>query len=588
MKFPGKIWSVIVLFGCGVSICQADEGRWWPVQTVPKSLVRTREHSDPAVKMLVQSVAGLAAKAVNQGHGDEMVWVFNDNVDMERWYQAFLKAHPAVEERGTILPWELVGRFKRRDIIKGYILYSADRSDGKTSDHREGMDQSVNIATSLAGILDAVVVAESLEAEAVAAGLTRLMDARDKTTSWCLETYQDKFCRTMLCTQDPRISNVRDLAIAQQALVLFGSAEPMEAALKWLEPLSPILGWNGGDEFETTKLSSIYGHFQTATDWCMNLPVLMAGSERRQPAVKKTFDHQNINWNDHRSTISFIITDGDNVQWLQSSFFHGNNSYWNNPHRGKIPFGWSCCFAQLAQLCPVAMEYAWTTQTRNDHFIEWGGGYYYPDHFGQARSNPDQLLARQAQRTWKFMRQTGTRILAFNVAQAESAEALKAYATIAEQTDDLSAILVFQYAPYEAGGGKTFWVKDQRGVEIPVVTARYSIWENSNARPRSGTPAKVAREIQTSAAGKPVRDDWAIVHAWSYFRHEIGKDEDAENIPQDVAVKYGASRGYDAALWCADRLPPSLHVVSPEELVWRIRMKHDSAMTTKLLGVKAK
>ena len=50
--------------------------------------------------------------------------------------------------------------------------------------------------------------------------------------------------------------------------------------MKWLEPLSPILGWSGGDEFQATRLSSVYGHIQTATNWCMNLPVLMAGAER--------------------------------------------------------------------------------------------------------------------------------------------------------------------------------------------------------------------------------------------------------------------------------------------------------------------
>ena len=56
--------------------------------------------------------------------------------------------------------------------------------------------------------------------------------------------------------------------------------------MKWLEPLSPILGWNGGDEFKTTDMSTRWGHIQTATDWCSNLPVLMAGTERTdQPKV---------------------------------------------------------------------------------------------------------------------------------------------------------------------------------------------------------------------------------------------------------------------------------------------------------------
>ena len=35
----------------------------------------------------------------------------------------------------------------------------------------------------------------------------------------------------------------------------------------------------------------------------------------------------------------------------------------------------------------------------------------------------------------------------------------------------LLAIFVFQYAPYEGGGGKTYWVTDSQGIEVPVVSS---------------------------------------------------------------------------------------------------------------------
>ena len=575
-----------MFLGCQCSIASAENDRWWPTQTAPKSIVRTREHGDPAYKMLVQSVAGLAAKAVNHGQGDEMVWVFNDNEDMELWYQAFLKRHPTITTSGTLTAWELGKRFAARGVIKGYILYSQDTSTGGTSSHRAGMDRSVNVATSLAGVLDGIVVEESLEKEAIANGLTLLFDVRGKSQSWCFENYKDRFHRRLLCAQDPRISNLRDLAIAQQALVLYGADEPMESAMRWLEPLSPIAGWKGGDEFKTTRLSTIYGHIQTATDWCMNLPILMSGSDQETAPVPNKFNPRSIDWNDRRSCVSFILTDGDNVQWFQSSFFHGNPSFWNSPSRGKIPFGWSCCFASLAQLCPDAMEYGRATQKLNDEFIEWGGGYYYPDLFAKSRPDRDELLARHASRTWKYMQRTGTRIIGFNVAKADSQAAIEAYKTIAAQTDDLTAILIFQYSPYEAGAGQTFWVKDRRGVEIPVITARYSIWENSNRRSRSGTPAKVAREIRDTAAGNNARHDWVVVHAWSYFQRVPGPDESAENLPQKNGTDQGEVRGYEPALWCSERLPPTVRTVLPEELAWRIRMEHDATATRQLLEKK--
>ena len=163
----------------------------------------------------------------------------------------------------------------------------------------------------------------------------------------------------------------------------------------------------------------------------------------------------------------------------------------------------------------------------------------------------------------------------------------KAYEVFASQTDGLLAILVFQYSPYEAGAGKVFWVKDRSGIEVPVITARYSIWEHANNRERAGTPAKVAREIrqtvEKTASAQLPRCDWVITHVWSYFKQAPGADENAEDMPQENAAVEGGIRGYSPVIWCAERLPASVRVVSPEELVWRIRMKHDPSQTRKLI-----
>jgi len=79
------------------------------------------------------------------------------------------------------------------------------------------------------------------------------------------------------------------------------------------------------------------------------------------------------------------------------------------------------------------------------------------------------------------------------------------------------------------------------------------------------------------------RYDWVIAHAWSYFKHVSGPDENAENLPQTNAAAEGGVRGYSPVTWCAERLPASIRVISPEELVWRIRMKHDPAQTKRFM-----
>jgi hypothetical protein len=539
--------------------------------------------------MMAQSVAGLAAKAVNQGRGDELVWVITDNTDEEDWLAGLLKRKRQIVVRGAYSVWDLISRYTQTGVIRGYLLYRSDRSQGNLNDYRPGMECSVNVATSLAGLLDGVLVDEELEAEAKAHGLQMVMDVRDKSQAWCFETYKAHFTRRLVCTQDPRKANARDLAIAQRALTLYGTNKPMAAVMEWLEPLSPILGDNGGDEFQRTDLSSRWAHIQTSTDWCMNLPVLMIDSERDAPPKVKGFSPLAIDWSDGRSGVAFVTTDGDNVQRFEGNFFRSTEgrSYWGSPDRGKIPFGWSFCLTHLAQLCPDAIEFARATQSPNDCLIEWGGGYYYPDRFGLSRSNRWELLAHHARRTWELMKRTNARLIGFNVERHNSADALEAYAVFARQTDGLLAILVFQYDRYEAGAGKVYWVRDRRGVEVPVITARYSIWEHTNSRERSGTPVKVAREIrhtvQKTAPNRLPRYDWVIAHAWSWFRKSDAPDEVSQDMPQEDAASRGGERGFAPVLWCAHRLPGDLRILNPEELVWRLRMKHDPEQTRRLI-----
>jgi hypothetical protein len=591
--------STLLLLLLALSPARALEApdRSWPTEALPKGIVRTLPSSQfpephKGSEMLVQSLAGLAAKAVNQGKGDELVWVSSGNVDIEQWYHQFMTAHPEVAYRGAFDPWELVDRYTKTGIVKGYILYKLDHSDRKTEKYTPDIDLSANVATSLAGILDGVIIDESMEAKAKEHGLKMLADARGKTDRWCFETYRDQFNRHMLFTEDPTKPQARDYAIANQAMTLFGyndPAEPGEEVMKWLEPLSPILGWNGSDERKTTELSTKYGNFQTCTDWSENLPVLTAGVGSAPPAKAALFDPSTIDWKDNRSGISYVLSDGDNVQWWQTSFFHtSEGGYWTNPDRGRIPFGWSCPFSNIAQLSPQPMEAAINTRTPNDWFLEWGGGYFYPDMFGSARDNRWDLLAAESARIWRAMQATGTQIVAFNMTKADSPDAMKAYDVIAKQTDGLLAIMVFQYDPYEGGQGKVFWVQDKRGIDIPVITCRYSLWYGRAKAKLSGTPAKVARLITDTVKDTPAADlpryDWVICHAWSYFKKSPGNDEAAEDLDIADGAQLGGKRGYSPAVWSAQRLPDSIRLISPPEMAWRLRMKHNPEQTRQLLS----
>lgn len=585
-----------------------EEGRWWPSQTSPKAFLRLGPHSEfervtspsgksteghlSASHMLAQSLVGLAAQAVNEGILDEIPWieVGGKGKDYNEWLgRTVERLH--LEDRGTFTPWQLVERYKSKGIIKGYILYSFDYSEGDLYQDRSGINCSVNTASSLCGILKGVLIEEGQEAQAKQAGLSLLLDARNISQEECFRKWRDQFNRHMLCTQDPKVPHCRAMAIAHRAFVLYTLGDLVQEAMEWLEPLSPILGWNCGDEFSQTVIPSEYGHFQTATNWCLNLPLLSAGSEQAEIKKIHNLDPKTIDWADKRTAAAFVMSDGDNVQWLMGGFFQPEeSSYWNNPGHGRFPFGWTSCLSQLVQVCPVAVDFAASTQPKDSAFIEFGGGYYYPDHFGKRRAEKD-LLAQHARRVWSNMQRAGSKILCVNCRDLSSQEALQAFEIYAREMPGIWGILAIQYAPYEGGDGKIFWVSGSDGIEIPVVTAKYAIWGNANTfGPRIGTPARVAHlinaSIKDSQSGDSPAGHWTVVHAWSFFKHVSGADEEAENLPQTDAVSKGGERGIAPVEWCIERLDPAMHVVTAEELVWRLRMQHDPKQTEQAIKMR--
>ena len=103
----------------------ADLPRWWPAQTLPNRILRTISLEKlPAPHgphhMLVQSIAGLAAKAVNEGRGGELVWVTSTHRDLEAWLDRFRADHDA---------WRAIcahlGQRRIQDVIAALLFRAA-------------------------------------------------------------------------------------------------------------------------------------------------------------------------------------------------------------------------------------------------------------------------------------------------------------------------------------------------------------------------------------------------------------------------------------------------------------------------------
>jgi hypothetical protein len=552
--------------------------RYWPAFPLPDRVVCSVSHNRVgfAEGVLLHTVAGLVAYDTRARNSGELVWIgLSGASSYDEWLERYLARQGVPREPGELGVWDLVDRYRARGIIRGYVLYSQER--GERPLYAVGAtDESVNVATALGPLLYTVAVEESLEKQAREHGLECVLDVRGKGERWLWDTYGPRFAAGILARQDPKSFVVRSEIAAYRAMVVSGTGPLYEDALARLHPGSPNLGWGLGGEDTQTGPSSRYACFQTATNWCVNLPLLSSGATGLEYPLKPFTPPADASAGPEPADtryVAFVLTDGDNVQWLMLNFCKGQEAsqYWACPERGRLPFGWTVPAMDLLQVCPYTLDYLRDTASPRDDLILLSGGYYYPDWFGQRRAEPD-LLARHARRIGAYMGKCGISSLLVNLQDWDSAEALQAYQTYAREIPALRGIFTIQYAPYTAGGGAIRWVDLPGGRRVPVISARNALWAGRGDDPREGTPSRVAALLNTWAARPVERDEdrfaWVIVHCWSWFRH--GEAPASEEVNQSVPGEGEVARGYRPALWCSAGLAPNIRVVTPTALLNRL------------------
>lgn len=243
---------------------------------------------------------------------------------------------------------------------------------------------TVNVATTLAGLLDGVVASADLAARA---GLPLLVDLRGRFVSdlaaytWAVDTLWPRASHRMLIGLGPYVSrHLRDYAVANRAMVVdLDPADEAEGALltQLLADLpvpSPFLGvWpsgpNGEDDF--VQLAAQNGVYVIAADACDNLSVFAGvaahvGAARPAPPAPPL---------ENKVYVTLTMTDGDNLQFGE----HRMRQAWDDPNRGAAPLNWT---AQplAADAAPVFLSYYQATASPNDCLVAGpsGAGYTYP------------------------------------------------------------------------------------------------------------------------------------------------------------------------------------------------------------------
>ncbi|MSU23244.1 MAG: hypothetical protein EXS32_05400 [Opitutus sp.] len=341
------------------------DGDWLVAQGLPE-------------KVLLVSLQGLANRAAPQlyvVHPKDFQWEITGPLFefYERKHHVTFTEVPTADAALT--------RFARH--AKGYVIWEP------------AVSASLNVAFTIAGLEDALVVTAAQVAQVEAHGLKRIDDLRGRYTGQTdAQIYRDAYARYWArCTHAAimlmgghagavRMPAMADWGVRQKMFFHDLSANPNhpeELALEKklfaeLDPLGTVFGWHSyakdTEEQHTTLLSS-YG---LRMEGLHNLPNL---SFNCQFSFTPGFKFQN----NHHVARDAKLTAEPKVYlaFVQSDSI--GIGVWTKPGRGQLPFGWQVTM-NWTKFSPAALEYFHESATKNDYFIGGlsGPGYMYPNH----------------------------------------------------------------------------------------------------------------------------------------------------------------------------------------------------------------
>jgi len=272
----------------------------------------------------------------------------------------------------AFLPWRDV-LLKYLDEIKGLVIFNPD------------IREISNVATTVAGVEDAIAVSPELAAELTAEpyNLPVLVDLRevsaitDKISAyrWMHENYWEQCTRRTICGLDGHMP-LRDFAVAVRAAVMWldpkipEEKEVLELFFRDTKPLDCFYtGW-WPDEGAGIAFASAYGVMTIASDFYLNYTVYSGMSKQlslppvpAKPALE-----------DGKIYVSLNFSDGDNIQYDQGAMKIPR--LWGSPQRGEVPIGWTFSPVML-DAGPQIMNWYYATATENDVLICGPSGVGY-------------------------------------------------------------------------------------------------------------------------------------------------------------------------------------------------------------------
>jgi hypothetical protein len=491
-------WLICVLLTRGATAQTTGK------EQTPRILwVLSPDKMTPAEQALAQTVQGLANRE------QARLWIRTPG--MSALLLSELQAEGTrVEELPTV--WDAARQFRKS--INGLVLY-------KIGTH------SLNAATSLCGLLDGVAVEEALLEKARAEGLKVLADARGLDEAQILSRYRSQFGRGIAVEQGTdKPGHLRDWAVSHRAFTYSTTDSVFRTQVaRTFGPDALVYGW-GDDEFRFVRDISRANGTTIPADWLRNLSAL----EHLPIGKLVTPRRPDLKTEDGVRYVAFVVSDGDNIQWLCGNF-PLDTGFWANPHRGQFPMTWEVA-PILGQVAPRALRYLYAHATPNDAFVTGAGvpGYTYP--YFQPNK---EAIARQAA---GYLRMSDVSIASvLNANEGDMRDTIPIL-----ERPEVAGVLYKDYAPYNRRKGEILWHKGK-----PCVAYKFLMWEGVQSM------EEMAQGVaQMPASPHTDQGSYALiqVHAWSY--RSIGGPMEA--IARAIPL-----------------LPPNTRVVTAPDLIALLR-----------------
>ncbi len=444
------------------------------------------------------------------------------------YYRDYVKKNYGVKFVSGGDAWSTLESLKSK--IDGYILCD------------DGTGESVDVAISLAGVLKGIAVQKCDESKVKKMGLTCLLDVCGKDDAWLRGSeYFDRLNKKIAVEQPTDMApKLVDYAVMSGAYFSFYNGhEEEEHARKYdfLEDDAIVFGYNNTlGEIQTVRSFGSINVSMIPSDHAYNLSVL--SSFCKETAVQKTYASTGQNA-EKVHTVTFILSDGDNMQWLTNDFITSNRWY-NSPLRGQFEMGWGLPATAIDLTAPI-VDYLYDTMTPSDEFImELSGlGYTFPSRWN------DLALTEMAGTLADYMKRSGMKYAEILDDHGFDKNILSAFT----YQDGIDGLFYIDYGNYAEYKGEILWADGK-----PIVSARYRLWNGLG----DGTIENVAAGINAGSRDPSSVDAYSfvIVHAWS------GADDNGTQISGGSSLR--------AIQEVIDRLDADVDIVTPSEFMDRI------------------